>query len=194
MCENDDQLGSILAHEIAHCVLGHGAELLSHGQFLDLMLVSIIVAIWSTFPTDITAALAHFLMTKLTNLTIDLPYSRTLETEADEVGLQIAAKACLDVREAVAFWQKMDLNEKVNLRHVTGQVTIPDHIDYLSTHPKHEKRADHLNSFIPEAIKQREQCNCWRLSGLDPRDRMKRRAAEFERLNDLQKNVARLRV
>lgn len=149
MCENDDQVGNILAHEMAHCVLGHGAELLSHGQLLDVLIISVIEMIWTLLPTDITAAIAHFLMSKLTDLTIDLPYSRTLETEADLVGVQMAAKACFDVREAVAFWQKMGLNQKMQMAHAGMEMPMPDHIDYLSTHPGHETRAEYLNSLIP---------------------------------------------
>lgn len=185
-------MGNILAHEIAHCVLGHGAELLSHSQFFDLMFISIIVGIWSFFPTDISAAFAHFLINKLTSLTIDLPYSRTLEIEADAVGLRIASKACLDVREAVAFWQNMTLNEKINLKETTGDVNVPDHIDYLMTHPKHEKRAEYLNSLIPEAIKYRNECNCWRLPWSDPRDRIKKRTLNYELINNPAHNVARI--
>ena len=194
MCENDDQIGNILAHEMAHCVLGHGAELLSHGQLLDMLFLSVIVMIWTLFPTDITAAIAHFFMSKVTDLTIDLPYSRTLETEADLVGLQLAAKACFDVREAVAFWQSMGLNEKVNMQRSGLDVPLPDHIDYLSTHPRHETRAEYLNSLIPDAIKLREECRCWRLPRKDPRDRVQKLVQQFELASDPRRNVVRLVV
>ena len=39
---------------------------------------------------------------------IDLPFNRLMETEADEVGLQLASKACFDIREAPVVWAKMN--------------------------------------------------------------------------------------
>jgi Zn-dependent protease with chaperone function len=42
----------------------------------------------------------------------ELPFSRHMETEADEVGLQLAAKACFDVRQAPTFWALMEQAEE----------------------------------------------------------------------------------
>lgn len=42
---------------------------------------------------------------------MNLPYSRFLESEADEVGLLLAAKACYDVRHVPLFWRRQS-NEK----------------------------------------------------------------------------------
>ena len=39
---------------------------------------------------------------------IALPFNRLMETEADEVGLQLASKACFDIREAPVLWAKMN--------------------------------------------------------------------------------------
>ncbi|NXA48346.1 OMA1 Metalloendopeptidase, partial [Nothocercus julius] len=72
----------------------------------------------------------------------DRPYSRTLEAEADKVGLQFAAKACVDVRASSVFWQQMELAETIQ-----GQPKMPE---WLSTHPSHENRAEHLDRLIPE--------------------------------------------
>ncbi|XP_019356770.1 PREDICTED: metalloendopeptidase OMA1, mitochondrial isoform X3 [Gavialis gangeticus] len=91
----------------------------------------------------------------------DRPYSRTLEAEADKVGLQLAAKACVDVRASSVFWQQMELAETIQ-----GQPKLPE---WLSTHPSHENRAEHLDRLIPEALKLRESCKCPMLSGPDPR-------------------------
>ncbi|XP_014376352.1 metalloendopeptidase OMA1, mitochondrial isoform X2 [Alligator sinensis] len=91
----------------------------------------------------------------------DRPYSRTLEAEADKVGLQLAAKACVDVRASSVFWQQMELAETIQ-----GQPKLPE---WLSTHPSHENRAEHLDRLIPEALQLRESCKCPSLSGPDPR-------------------------
>ncbi|NP_001406045.1 metalloendopeptidase OMA1, mitochondrial isoform b precursor [Mus musculus] len=91
----------------------------------------------------------------------DRPYSRTLEAEADKVGLQLAAKACADVRASSVFWQQMEFSESLH-----GYPKLPE---WLSTHPSHGNRAEYLDRLIPQALKLREVCNCPPLSGPDPR-------------------------
>ncbi|EGV91705.1 Metalloendopeptidase OMA1, mitochondrial [Cricetulus griseus] len=91
----------------------------------------------------------------------DRPYSRTLEAEADKIGLQLAAKACVDVRASSVFWQQMEFSESLH-----GYPKLPE---WLSTHPSHGNRAEHLDRLIPQALKLREVCNCPPLSGPDPR-------------------------
>ncbi|KAM9688588.1 metalloendopeptidase OMA1, mitochondrial isoform 3-T7 [Trichechus inunguis] len=93
------------------------------------------------------------------------PYSRTLEAEADEIGLLLAAKACVDVRASSVFWQQMEFADRLY-----GHPKLPE---WLSTHPSHENRAEHLDRLIPQALKIREICNCPPLSGPDPRLRFK---------------------
>uniref|UniRef100_A0A8C7AME6 Metalloendopeptidase OMA1, mitochondrial n=1 Tax=Neovison vison TaxID=452646 RepID=A0A8C7AME6_NEOVI len=91
----------------------------------------------------------------------DRPYSRTLEAEADKIGLQLAAKACVDVRASSVFWQQMEFADDLQ-----GHPKLPE---WLSTHPSHGNRAEHLDRLIPQALKIREICNCPPLSGPDPR-------------------------
>ncbi|XP_058159491.1 metalloendopeptidase OMA1, mitochondrial isoform X2 [Dasypus novemcinctus] len=89
------------------------------------------------------------------------PYSRTLEAEADKIGLQLAAKACVDIRASSVFWQQMEF-----LDGLAGHPKLPE---WLSTHPSHGNRAKNLDKLIPQALKIREICNCPPLSGPDPR-------------------------
>ena len=63
-----------------------------------------------------------------------------METEADEVGLKLASRACLDVREAPAFWAKMAAVEK--------EEEQPPEL--LSTHPTHENRQQYLLELLPQ--------------------------------------------
>uniref|UniRef100_A0A8D0HJX3 Metalloendopeptidase OMA1, mitochondrial n=1 Tax=Sphenodon punctatus TaxID=8508 RepID=A0A8D0HJX3_SPHPU len=83
------------------------------------------------------------------NFMFDKPYSRTLEAEADKVGLQLVAKACVDVRASSVFWQQMELAETMK-----GYPKIPE---WLSTHPSHENRAEHLDRLIPEVSRERQE-------------------------------------
>ena len=66
---------------------------------------------------------------KVKNLLIELPFSRQMETEADEVGLQLASKACFDVREAPVIWAKMIAISEIE----DDQVNPPE---FLSSHPR----------------------------------------------------------
>ena len=91
---------------------------------------------------------------------LQLPYSRELEAEADSVGLMLAARvsyiyiqiivrnkiysdiliqACFDVRCAVAFWARMDKNDK--------DEKVPE---FLSTHPANQARAVGLEILMPQ--------------------------------------------
>ncbi|XP_058234855.1 metalloendopeptidase OMA1, mitochondrial isoform X2 [Hemibagrus wyckioides] len=94
-------------------------------------------------------------------LLFNRPYSRKLEAEADQVGLQLAAKACVDVRAGPVFWQKMELSNQLH-----EESSIPE---WFSTHPSHRSRITHLDHLVPEALELRARCGCPALSDPDPR-------------------------
>lgn len=158
LCTNDQQLGAVLAHEMAHCVLGHGAEQVSYVHLVDMVIIVFLAAIWAIMPTDGIAAVSHWFFDKVVSLLLKLPYSRKLELEADEIGLLLAAKACFDVREASAFWSKMSLMQSEE-----------ENVEFLSTHPSHDRRSEHLDNIMNNAIELRRQCNCPALPHKDPR-------------------------
>ncbi|NXX57299.1 OMA1 Metalloendopeptidase, partial [Scopus umbretta] len=149
------QLSFILGHEIAHAVLEHAAEKASLVHFLDFLSLIFLTMIWAICPRDSLAVVGQWIQSKLQEFMFDRPYSRTLEAEADKVGLQFAAKACVDVRASSVFWQQMELAETIQ-----GQPKLPE---WLSTHPSHENRADHLDRLIPE-VSRVEGSACFSLS------------------------------
>ncbi|XP_012922867.1 metalloendopeptidase OMA1, mitochondrial isoform X3 [Heterocephalus glaber] len=155
------QLSFLLGHEIAHAILGHAAEKASVAHLLDFLGMIFLTMIWAVCPRDSLAVLGQWVQSKLQEYMFDRPYSRTLETEADKIGLQLAAKACVDVRASSVFWQQMEFTDILH-----GHPKLPE---WLSTHPSHGNRAEHLDRLIPEAVKIREVCNCPPLSGPDPR-------------------------
>ena len=67
-----------------------------------------------------------------------MPYSRNLEMEADAVGIQLAAKACFDIRYCPLFWKRMNNS---------AETQIPE---LLSTHPTSDHRAFELEKLVPE--------------------------------------------
>uniref|UniRef100_A0A8C3YJI8 Metalloendopeptidase OMA1, mitochondrial n=1 Tax=Catagonus wagneri TaxID=51154 RepID=A0A8C3YJI8_9CETA len=155
------QLSFLMGHEIAHAVLGHAAEKASLVHLLDFLGLIFLTMIWAICPRDSLALLGQWIQSKLQEFMFDRPYSRTLEAEADKIGLQLAAKACVDVRASSVFWQQMELADSLH-----GHSKLPE---WLSTHPSHGNRAEYLDTLIPQALKIREICNCPPLSGPDPR-------------------------
>lgn len=99
-CHNQDELAFILSHEIAHVVLGHGAEGLSHKGIIEFFSLFLIGVIWAMVPNDLVSYFLHRWSHSTAQVLLDYPYSRHLETEADQVGLIFAAKACFDPAKA----------------------------------------------------------------------------------------------
>lgn len=156
------QLTIVLGHEMAHALLGHAAEQVSLSHVVDLMSLILLTAIWAVCPKDSLALVGHWAQEKLRDLMFSRPYSRKLETEADQVGLQLAAKACADVRAGPVFWQQMEIRDQL-----TGEPVIPE---WLSTHPSHRNRFTQMDRLIPQALELRERCVCPNLPATDPRE------------------------
>lgn len=182
LCENNDQLGVILGHEMAHCILGHAAETLSFTHLVDMAVITILAAIWMIIPSDGIAAITHWFFNKVVEILIHLPYNRKLEIEADEVGLILAAKACFDVRESSAFWNKMSI-----LKEANDEIDI----EWLSTHPSNEKRSDFLDERMDKVLELRKINGCPVLTRKDPRANIPlfRKLIEETKKNELKKNV-----
>ncbi len=114
---------------------------MSHAHLIDLIFICIIGALWTLLPTDATAAITTGISRFIMGLFFDTPYSRMLETEADIVGLELAAKACFDVRETSAFWHKMAIIDSVEGMTISSdEIKIPGNAEFLSTHPSHHTR------------------------------------------------------
>ncbi|XP_068581565.1 metalloendopeptidase OMA1, mitochondrial [Cebidichthys violaceus] len=155
------QLSVVLGHEMAHAVLGHSAEQASLSHVVDLLSLILLTAIWAVCPRDSLALLGQWIQGKLSQLMFNRPFSRKLEAEADQVGLQLAAKACADVRAGPVFWQQMEIRDQL-----TGEPTFPE---WLSTHPSHKNRFTQLDRLMPQALELRESCSCPALPDTDPR-------------------------
>lgn len=138
---NDDELAAVMGHEIAHAVARHGAERMSQSQLAGLgqlvTQMAVTVATGSQALGDVSGSGLNI----LTQLGFLLPYSRTHETEADKIGIILAAKAGYDPRAAISFWKKMAAAN-------TGREPAA----ILSTHPLNEQRIADLEKDMPEAL------------------------------------------
>jgi predicted Zn-dependent protease len=129
----DDELAQVLGHEIGHALAKHTAEQMSVAMASQIGVMAVGVATKSDGLALTGAALAAA-------LAVQMPNSRTAESEADRIGIELAAKAGYDPHAAVTLWEKM--------ANVGGSRSP----EFLSTHPAPENREKKLASLIPEMM------------------------------------------
>lgn len=130
--ENEDQLAAIIGHEIAHVTARHSSERLSRQLLVQGGLTGLGAASESQGLVQLAAAAAQ--------LGIVLPFSRSQEAEADEIGLHYMARAGYDPRAALEVWE--------NFRSFGG-ARPPE---FLSTHPSPDARLERIRNLIPEVM------------------------------------------
>jgi predicted Zn-dependent protease len=133
----DDEIAMIMGHEMAHALLEHGRE--REGQARLAQIATIGASVFSQILGygDLGGQLAS----GASQLTL-LKFSRGDETEADLVGMDIAARAGYDPRAAIKLWQKMS-------SLASGQGQPPQ---FLSTHPAHATRIDTIGAALPKVM------------------------------------------
>ena len=135
---NEDQLATVLGHEVGHVNARHGAERMVTEHFiaLGLRLAATLLALGDArIPPDLLVALGA----SAAELGIVRPFSRSQELEADALGLEYMAKAGFEPTEAIAFWQRMQqLSSNGGLPH------------FLATHPSNAQRIEELLERLPD--------------------------------------------
>jgi predicted Zn-dependent protease len=131
---SDDELAAVMGHEIGHAVARHGAERMSRGQ-LAQMGGQVLNAgmIGQGSPQNTSMVMQAFGIG--TQLGVMLPHSRDQETEADHIGVILAAKAGYKASAALSFWEKFAKS---------GQ----NPPEYLSTHPAPRNRIKNIRNII----------------------------------------------
>ncbi len=132
----DDEVAIVMGHEIAHALREHGAERAGKGLAANLG-VKALEMFASAKGYD--PALAGVLGGGVAKMSM-LKFSRDDETEADVVGLDIAARAGYDPRAGIVLWQKMALASK----------GAPP--QWLSTHPAGANRIAEIQRHLPEVM------------------------------------------
>ena len=134
-------LAAVMGHEVVHALARHGAERMSQGQLTNAALQVAGAAIGASGRNP---ALGQATMAALgagAQVGVLLPFSRKHESEADYVGILMAADAGYDPRESIALWERM-----AQLSCGGGPA------EFLSTHPGHDTRIEQLKSWMPEAM------------------------------------------
>src|SRR5262249_2188471 len=102
--QTDAGLATVLGHEIGHAVAHHGASRMSEAMLTQAGGQALGATLSSADPkVQGAAALAYGLGAKVG---VELPYSRSQESEADHIGLVYMARAGYDPKEAVGFWER----------------------------------------------------------------------------------------
>ncbi|HSN71155.1 MAG TPA: M48 family metallopeptidase [Steroidobacteraceae bacterium] len=127
----EDELAQVMAHEIAHALANHTAEKMSIAMASQAGILA--AAVISDRPGAAVAGAAL-----AAQLAVELPNSRTAETEADRIGIELAARAGFDPNAAVTLWQKM------------GRVGGKSPPQFLSTHPAPQTREQTLRELAPK--------------------------------------------
>ena len=138
VAKNQDQLAAMIGHEIAHVQAHHSNERVSQNMAVESGF-SLIQAI--AVPESVLGQTALGLLGLGAQYGIILPYSRTHEAEADQIGLDLMAKAGFDPKQSVNLWQNM------NRASDGGQPT-----EFMSTHPSHDSRIKGLNDRMTIAV------------------------------------------
>jgi predicted Zn-dependent protease len=137
--KDETGLAVVMGHEVAHALARHGAERMSTGELAGIAGKTAAIIFGGGNPESEKQVEQAFGIGS--NVGVLLPFSRHQESEADEIGLVLMAKAGYDPRQAVDFWKRMS----------QGQNGAPP--EFLSTHPSDQTRITRIEGWIPEALK-----------------------------------------
>lgn len=137
VARNQDQLATVIAHEVAHVLSRHSNERASQ-QVAVQQGLNVIQAI--TNPTTQTGQVMMGVLGLGAQYGVLMPYGRLQESEADLLGLELMAKAGFNPQQSIDLW--------INMEQAGGGQPI----EFLSTHPSHATRMRGLKQNMPKAL------------------------------------------
>lgn len=138
VAQNADAVAVVMGHEIAHALLRHGAQRMSQQKLGQLgQMAGAMSGMDPQSQQMMQAAMGYGYL---------LPYARKHETEADAVGLMLAAAACFDPEASVPLWERMS--------QASGGQAPPE---FSSTHPNPGTRIQNLQALMPKAMAYRQK-------------------------------------
>ena len=136
LTENDDQLASVMGHEVSHTILRHSNKRASQTMLAQGLLVGTQIAVQTSETLKKYGNTVGVLGGAAIQFGIILPYSRKHESEADRYGVDYMHEAGYDVRQSVRVWELM----------AAKNPNRPP--EFLSTHPDPLNRAAALRNYI----------------------------------------------
>jgi predicted Zn-dependent protease len=134
-------LAAVMGHEVVHALARHGAERMSQGQLTNAALQVAGAAAGASGGGGLMSQAAMAALGVGAQVGVLLPFSRKHESEADYIGILLAADAGYDPQESVGLWERM--------AQVSGG---GGPAEFMSTHPGHETRIEQLKKWMPEAM------------------------------------------
>ena len=147
VAENADAMAVVMGHEISHALLRHGAQRMTEQKLQQIGQMA--GAMSGMDPQQMQAVMAVYGYGRA------LPYARKQETQADEMGLMLAAAACFDPHASIPLWQRMEA--------ASGGAGQPE---FASTHPNPGTRIQNLEALMPKALEYRARF-CESAAGAD---------------------------
>jgi predicted Zn-dependent protease len=138
VAQNADAMAIVLGHEISHALLRHGAQRMTEQKLTQMGQMA--GAMSGMSQQSMQAVMSIY------GYGHSLPYARKQETQADEMGLMLAAAACFNPQEAIPLWQRMD--------EQGGGQAPPE---FASDHPSAGTRIQDLQSLMPKAMEYRQK-------------------------------------
>jgi predicted Zn-dependent protease len=132
VAQNADAMAVVMGHEISHALLRHGAQRMTRGKLEQMGQMAGAMSGMDQGTLQVVMSAYGYGSA--------LPYAREQETQADALGLMIAAAACFDPGEAIPLWQRM-----------AQQAAGRNPPEFASTHPSAGTRIDHLQSLQAKA-------------------------------------------
>jgi predicted Zn-dependent protease len=137
--QSETGVAVVMGHEVAHALADHGAQRMSAGTLQQVGAVAGNIAIKDPQKRNMFNQ-AYGIGSQVGLM---LPFSRSHETEADRIGLQIMAIAGYNPYEAAELWKRMKAN--------SGGQAPPE---FMSTHPSNDTRINNLTAWAPLAAEE----------------------------------------
>ena len=134
IAKNNDGIASIMGHEIAHAVARHSAERASRSILMDAGTYAFERLVLGTSLTGYSRDLYG----QLRQIGLELPFSRSQESEADYLGLIFMNLAGYDTKESYKVWERMKKS-----------IGNKEPAEFWSTHPSPDNRIKKLKEWIP---------------------------------------------
>ena len=134
VAKNNDGIASIMGHEIAHAVARHSAERASRSILMDAGTYAFERLVLGTS----LRGYSRDLYGQLRQIGLELPFSRSQESEAEYLGLIFMSLAGYNTEESYKVWERM--KEEIG----NGPA------EFWSTHPSPENRIIKLKEWIPQ--------------------------------------------
>lgn len=134
IAKTQSQLAAVLGHEVGHVIARHGSERVSQGMVAQGLTTAADVFLESKNPQSKAYWMAGLGIGA--QYGVLMPFGRGQESEADEIGQELMAKAGFDPRESIELWKNMAR---------AGGNSMPE---FMSTHPSHSSRINALESQV----------------------------------------------